>query len=196
MSMTVKQHRPEAIARQALVGVVVAMTGLLWSGFAQAALTWKWGYTGAGVDAWGTMTTTDVADSEGFFEITGITGVRNGDAIISLQPTGTSIPGNEPFVVDNLIKASGELSGDGFGYGTQSGSFANVFFADWASPAGVIEFATRPSAQATSELPVTFRFVSSVRPSRLQQLADWCFLRGADASMQLGKYAVALIWRA
>ncbi len=115
------------------------------------------------------MTTTDVANSDGFFKISGITGVRNGDAIITLQPSGTSTPGNEPFLVDNLIKASGELSGDGFGYSTQSGSFANVFFADWASPPGV-EFATRPSEQFTSELPVSLRFVPSVpepsHPSR------------------------------
>lgn len=154
--------RPEACTRRALAAAVVAVAGMMCTGLAKAALVWDWGYTGAGVDAWGTVTTTDVVNSEGFFAITGITGVRNGDAIINLQPTGTSIPGNEPFVVDNLIKASGELSGDGFGYGTQSGSFANVFFADWASPPGVIEFATRPSEQSTSELPVAFRFAPSV----------------------------------
>ena len=157
-----KPGTPEARTRRALSAMAVAVAGMMCTGFAKAALVWDWGYTGAGVDAWGTMTTTDVANSEGFFEITDITGVRNGDAIITLQPTGTSIPGNEPFVVDNLIKASGELSGDGFGYGTQSGSFANVFFADWASPPGVIEFATRPSEQTTSELPVAFRFAPSV----------------------------------
>lgn len=160
--MTVKQRRSEAASLQALVAAVVAVAGLLGAGVARADLVWEWGYTGAGVDAWGTMTTADSPNSEGFFEITDITGVRNGDAIISLQPTGTSIPGNEPFVVDNLIKASGELSGDGFGYGTQSGSFANVFFADWSSPPGVVEFATRPSEQFTSELAVAFRFAPSV----------------------------------
>jgi len=162
MTINMKPGRPEACTRRGLAAMAVAVAGMMCTGFANAALVWDWAYTGAGVNAGGTMTTTDVANSEGFYEIIGITGARNGDAIITLQPTGTSIPGNEPFVVDNLIKASGELSGDGFGYGTQSGSFANVFFADWASPPGVIEFATRPSEQATSELPVTFRFVPSV----------------------------------
>ncbi|HET9644348.1 MAG TPA: PEP-CTERM sorting domain-containing protein [Burkholderiaceae bacterium] len=155
-------RRHETYTRRALAAMAAAVAGIMCIGSAKAALLWDWGYTGGGVNAWGTMTTTDVANSEGFFEITAITGVRNGDAIITLQSNGTSIPGNEPFVVDNLIKASGKLNGDGFGYGTQSGSFANVFFADWASPAGFIEFATRPSEQATSELPVTFRFAPSV----------------------------------
>lgn len=158
---TLKTARSGVPQARSVLAAVAAATGMLCTGAAQAALLWDWGYTGAGVNAWGTITTSDVANSEGFFEITGIAGMRNGDAINSLQPAGTSIPGNEPFVVDNLINASGGLSGDGFGYGTQSGSFANVFFADWASPPGVVEFGTRPSEQTTSELGVSFRFAPS-----------------------------------
>ncbi|WP_056666141.1 PEP-CTERM sorting domain-containing protein [Rhizobacter sp. Root1221] len=165
--MTTKTARSRVSKPRSLLAAAAAAMGMLCTGSAQAALLWDWGYTGAGVNAWGTLTTSDVANSEGFFEITGITGMRNGDVINSLQPAGTSIPGNEPFLVDNLIKASGGLSGDGFGYGTQSGSFANVFFADWASPPGVVEFGTRPSDQTTSELGVSFRFApsSEVAPS-------------------------------
>ena len=81
--MTLTQCKSEAPARRALAAVV-AVTGIIWTGFAQAALTWDWAYTGAGVDASGTMTTTDMSNSGGYFEITGITGLRNGDAIVSL----------------------------------------------------------------------------------------------------------------
>src|SRR4051812_39242416 len=52
----------------------------------------------------GTFTTVDTPDSAGFYLITGITGVRNGQTISGLQPVGTPIPGNEPFDVDNLVR--------------------------------------------------------------------------------------------
>src|SRR5262249_20714243 len=73
----------------------------------QAALLWDWTYSGAGIAASGTFTTDDAPDSGGYYHITGITGSRNGVAIISLEPTGKAIPGNAGFPVDNLITASG-----------------------------------------------------------------------------------------
>ena len=78
---------------------------------AQALRLWSWSYTGAGIAASGTFTTDDTPDGGGYYKITGITGSRNGVAIIGLQPTGQAIPGNPGFPVDNLINASGRLSG-------------------------------------------------------------------------------------
>ncbi|OUL28947.1 hypothetical protein BV378_07040 [Nostoc sp. RF31YmG] len=73
-----------------------------------SALSWNWNYydSGAGIDACGTFTTSDTPNSLGFYQITGITGIRNGETITGLQPTGTAIPGNEPYIVDNLISPS------------------------------------------------------------------------------------------
>jgi len=129
---------------------------------AQASLLWNWSYTGAGIAAGGTLTTTDTANAQGFFQITGITGTRNGQTITALQPTGTAIPGNDGFPVDNLIRASGpQLTGNGFGFAIADGTFANPFFADFISPAGTLEFFSAPPFTTTigpedSELPVTF----------------------------------------
>src|SRR5437870_5382925 len=70
---------------------------------ASASLIWDWNYSRAGVVAGGTFTTNDTPDGGGFYLITDITGTRNGETITGLQPTGTPIPGNEPFAVDNLV---------------------------------------------------------------------------------------------
>src|SRR5262249_40501194 len=121
-------------------------------------LTWDWSYSAAGISASGTFTTDDTADGLGFYQIVGITGTRDGVAITGLQPTGTSIPGNEPFTVDNLIRTTGpQLTGDGFGFSTADGNFANPFFADFLSPQSYLEFYSVPASPPNStELPITF----------------------------------------
>ena len=109
------------------------------------------------------MTTDDAANADGFFPITGISGARNGVAITALQPAGTSIPGNEPFLVDNLIRAGGpQLTGNGFGFALADGTFANAFFADFLTPPGYLEFFSAPPfapgviGPEDSERPVAF----------------------------------------
>jgi hypothetical protein len=128
---------------------------------AHASLLWNWSYTGDGIAASGTLTTVDDADGAGFYQITGITGARNGEAIIGLEPTGNPIPGNEPFAVDNLISRSGQqLTGSGFGYELADGNFANPFFADFFTPPSYLEFFSVPAVGGTpashTELPVSF----------------------------------------
>ena len=129
---------------------------------AQASLLWNWSYAGTGIVANGTFTTTDSANGSGYYPIVGITGSRNGVAITGLQPTGTPIPGNEPYDVDNLVSAiSPQLTVNGFGYATAAGDFANPFYADYLSPPGYLEFFSAPPFTPTigpedSELPVVF----------------------------------------
>jgi len=82
---------------------------------AQALRLWSWSYTGAGIAASGTFTTDDTPDSGGYYKIIGITGSRNGVAIICLEPDGDAIPGNPGFPVDNLVSASGRLTAMGSG---------------------------------------------------------------------------------
>src|SRR3977135_4175560 len=115
------------------------------AGPAEASLLWTWSYSEAGIFSSGTLTTDDAANAAGFFPITGISGARNGVAITALQPAGTAIPGNEPFVVDNLIRAGGpQLTGNGFGFALADGTFANAFFADFLTPPGYLEFFSAP----------------------------------------------------
>lgn len=83
---------------------LVATSGLFFGTMQGAeALSWKWDYSGTNITASGTFTTNDTPNDLGFYQISGITGTRNGQTITGLQATGTPIPGNEPFNVDNLI---------------------------------------------------------------------------------------------
>jgi hypothetical protein len=131
---------------------------------AAATLNWDWSYTGAGIAANGTFATNDTPDNSGFYLITGITGTRNGVTITGLQPSGTPIPGNEPFAVDNLISLNPQqLTGDGFGYSTASGSFVSPFYASFLATPGYLEVFSEPpivsgykNLRPGSELPVSF----------------------------------------
>ena len=122
----------------------------------KASLLWHWTYTGAGIAASGTFTTDDAPDSGGYYHITGITGSRNGVAIISLEPTGKAIPGNAGFPVDNLITASGRLTSHGAGFATADGNYANPFYADFSTPPRFLEVFTQPASTGFSELPIEF----------------------------------------
>jgi hypothetical protein len=52
-----------------------------------------------------------------------------GATITSLQPTGTAIPGNEPYAVDNLVSAvEPRLTTHGFGFSLANGNYANPFY--------------------------------------------------------------------
>ena len=96
---------------------------------AKALLLWDWSYSGAGVSASGTFTTNDAPDAAGFHQIVGITGTDNGATITRIQPTGTPIPGNEPYSVDNLVRAAEpRLTEHGFGFSLANGDYGNPFY--------------------------------------------------------------------
>jgi hypothetical protein len=124
---------------------------------AQATTLWVWSYSAPGIAASGTLATSDMADGEGFYLITGITGTRNGENITGLQRTGTAIPGNEGYPVDNLIRAtSPQMTSHGFGFAISDGNYANPFYASFLNPPGSTEFFSIPNKPAHTELPITF----------------------------------------
>jgi hypothetical protein len=125
---------------------------------ASASSLWTWSYSGAGIGASGTFTTVDTPDASGGYLITAITGTHNGKAITALQPTGTSIPGNEPYTVDNLVfKGTGaQLTSHGFGFATADGNYSNPFYADFLPIPGYLEFYSMPASHSHTELPVVF----------------------------------------
>ena len=111
--------------------VIVAMILLMHAVPARAALLWNWSYSGNGISASGTFTTSDAPDGAGHFQIIRITGAENGVGITGLQSTGTAIPGNEPYAVDNLVSAvEPHLTKHGFGFSLANGNYANPFFKD------------------------------------------------------------------
>jgi MYXO-CTERM domain-containing protein len=118
---------------------------------AHASLLWDWRYTGDGVTADGTFVTGNTPDGNGYYQITGITGVRDGSAIVTLEPAGDAIPLNAGYPVDDLITAAGLLTGNGFGYETANGDFANPYDYD-----GFFEFFADPATQATAEPAIDF----------------------------------------
>ena len=130
-----------------------------------SALSWNWNYSGTGIAALGTFTTNDTPDNLGFYQISGITGTRNGETITGLQAAGTPIPGNEPFEVDNLISLnSQQLTGNGFGYSTSGGNYFNPYFASFLPTPGYLEVFSAPPfipgfenfGPEDSELPISF----------------------------------------
>lgn len=128
---------------------------------ARAAITWDWSLTGTGIDAAGTFTTSDTADSSGFYAITGITGSRNGVAITGLEPANTAIPGDEPYIVDDLLSASGpQLTLNGFGFSMADGSYSNPYYDTYGTPSAYYEVYSTPADSSGDynivEPPVTF----------------------------------------
>jgi hypothetical protein len=122
------------------------------------ALEWRWSYQGEGVAASGSFTTKDAPNADGFYEITGIKGEANGVAITGLQPAGTSIPGNDGYPVDNLVRTEApQLSLHGFGYALADGTYANPFYGDHFVPPGVYAFFSDPANRKTSEPLVKFK---------------------------------------
>jgi hypothetical protein len=135
------------------LGLIV---GLL-SEEAQASRLWRWGYEAPGVTASGTFTTKDTADADGFYEIIGITGDANGVSITGLQPPGTSIPGNDGYPVDNLVRAGDlQLSKHGFGFALANGAYANPFYGAHFAPPGYYVFIIEPASGKSSEPSVAF----------------------------------------
>jgi hypothetical protein len=139
----------------------LAIGAVLLAGAAQAA-TWKWSYRGEGVAASGGFVTKDAPDADGFYEITEISGEVNGVAITRLQPPGTSIPGNDGYPVDNLVRTEApRLSMHGFGFALADGTFANPFYgAHFATP-DYYAFFSDPANKRTSEPPVAFTATSA-----------------------------------
>ena len=121
------------------------------------ALEWRWSYRGEGVTASGAFTTKDAPNAGGFYEITGITGQANGVAIAGLEPPGTSIPGNDGYLVDNLVRTEApQLSLHGFGYKLANGTYANPFYGAHFAKPDTYAFFSDPAKRHTSEPAVTF----------------------------------------
>jgi hypothetical protein len=121
------------------------------------ALEWRWSYRGEGVAASGKFTTKDAPNADGFYEITGITGEANGVAITDLQPPQTSIPGNDGYPVDNLVRTEApQLTLHGFGYGLVDGTYANPFYGAHFAKPDTYAFFSDPVNRRTSEPAVAF----------------------------------------
>ncbi|HEY5204928.1 MAG TPA: hypothetical protein VIJ63_10050 [Roseiarcus sp.] len=135
-----------------LVTLAVALVAL-----PAEALEWRWSYRGEGVSASGGFTTKDAPDADGFYAITGIKGEMNGVAITGLQPPGTSIPGNDGYPVDSLVRTEApQLSLHGFGYALADGTYANPFYGDRFVPPCVYAFFSDAKNSKTSEPLVKF----------------------------------------
>ena len=151
------------LGRRAAAAVLACGLALAAPERARAAITWDWSLTGTDISAGGTFTTSDTADSSGFYTITGITGSRNGVAITGLEPANTAIPGNDPSnIVDDLVGVSGlQLTLNGFGFSMADGSYSNPYYDVYGTPPAYYEVYSAPvsgspGAYNVVEPPVTF----------------------------------------
>jgi len=141
-----------------------------------ASTIWRWGYSTSQVIASGTFVTLSSPDASGGYLITGITGMRNGKVINGLQAPGTSIPGNEPYRVDDLLflGPGPQLTSNGFGYSLSDGTFSNPFFADFLPTPEYLEFFSIPGIGNT-ELAARF----SATPVTTPEPATFALVFGA-----------------
>jgi hypothetical protein len=146
------QSRAYTICIVTLLAAVAAATGR-----SAEALEWRWSYQGEGVAGSGGFVTKDAPNADGFYEITAISGEVNGVAITGLQPPGTSIPGNDGYPVDNLVRTEApRLSMHGFGFALVDGTFANPFFGAHFAKPDYYAFFSDPRNKRTSEPAVAF----------------------------------------
>ena len=155
MRISTRRALPSAW-RAAIFVPVMALT----ANMAAASVVWDWNYSASGINASGTFITVDSPNADGGYLITAITGSRNGEAITGLQPTGTPIPGNEPYTVDNLIfpGPGPQLTSHGFGFSTSGGDFSNPFYADFLPEPGYLEFFSMPAAPGDGHTELSVQF--------------------------------------
>lgn len=153
-----------------------------------ASTLWNWSYLAPGIDASGTFTTEDNPDANGGYLITAIAGIRNGEIITGLQPTGTAIPGNDPFAVDNLVflGPGPQLTHNGFGFSTSAGNYSNPFYADFLPVPVYLEFFSIPPFTGTPgvdafEVAVEF----SATPAPIPEPASYILTSGGFACLCL-----------
>jgi hypothetical protein len=160
-----------------------------------ASMLWNWDYSGSGINASGTFTTVGLPNGEGGYLITGISGTRNGNTITGLQTPGTSIPGNEPYTVDDLVfpGPGPQLTSHGFGFSVSGGSYSNPFYADFLPTPGYLEFFSTPpfisgaGAEGHTELSIQFSAV----PVPVPEPATYVVILGA---LVLGKLWWRRVW--
>lgn len=168
----------QELVRSSLARAAAALTlttGLLAAApAARADQLWNWSYSASGVAASGTLTTSDLANSAGYYTVLGISGQRNGVSITGLFPTGTAIPGNEPYAVDNLLAAgsSAQLSEHGLGYTLADGSASNPYWATWSNPNQYYEVYAPTGGLPLAESPVSFTATLAVpEPGSIAMMA-------------------------
>jgi hypothetical protein len=154
LASSLARHHLARVVRTTLAALVF---GAALAGSAEAFQLWAWSYRGPGVKASGRFTTGDTANADGFYEITGIKGEANGVRISGLQPTGTSIPGNAGYPVDNLVRRRGpHLTKHGFAFLLANGAYANPFYGAHFSEPGYYAFLSDPLTGRTSEPAIKF----------------------------------------
>jgi len=122
-----------------------------------AAPVCYWAYQGAGVTAHGRLTTDPQPDARGSYRVTGITGTRNGVAIVRLAAAGRPIPGNAPYRVDNRLRPGrSPLTEAGLGYALADGSYASPFRK--RNGGQMLEYLSAPPLRNGRGIEVTIRF--------------------------------------
>jgi hypothetical protein len=153
-----------------LAALVLALVAVVPA--AKADLLWTFSYTDIadGISATGTLTTSSTLDSNlgGFgltgFEITGISGERNGSAITGLisDPFFPAANTADGYIYDNgLLNAPAALDNDGFVFSAADGNLYNIFSVNSPSGGGYDESVNGSGSYNVVTLSITPDFQSS-----------------------------------
>jgi hypothetical protein len=133
-----------------LAAVLLGGAAMLPAGEARA-LVWEWSFVRPAdqphgpVLAEGLLHTGETPNADGYYTILAASGSRNGVAISTLLPLGSSIPGNAGYFSDNLLRVGAPpLTSHGFNVSYVDGSYSNFFSATFLSPVVDMDFHSVP----------------------------------------------------
>lgn len=146
-----------------------------------SALTFSFTYTGTGINAVGTLATTDtttLVNGRQAYTITGITGTRNGAAINQFYAAGLNIDGVGAFT-DNYLYATGEpsLTSGGFAFGV-AGDTPNMIYNPYFFGRDYSEYstnATRTPPYGANPFLATFT-LRQVAAGAVPEPASWAMM--------------------
>lgn len=122
---------------------------------AQALQFFNFSYSGTGISASGTLTTSDFDTITNTYTITGITGTRNGINIAALLPPGT-YPTVFALPNDNILTAALSPTIQGFSFQDANGLNVNVYqeFGFFDLVGGITNFTPTPVNLSITPTPI------------------------------------------
>jgi hypothetical protein len=113
----------------------------------------------------GLLHTGETPNADGYYTILAASGSRNGVAISTLLPLGSSIPGNAGYFSDNLLRVGAPpLTSHGFNVSYVDGSYSNFFSATFLSPVDMDFHSVPPNFSKLPDTELTGLFVARQVP--------------------------------
>jgi hypothetical protein len=144
-----------------LIKAAALAASVAFAGTAQAAV-YNLSYTSGGTSFIGTVTTTNTADANGFYTVTGLSGTRGGVAVTLLAPGAFPTNG---FPNDNLFKPTGAFFSDnGISYSAGS-TYYNIYAGALECRSAALTSCTAGANNAVTGLTVSLASAAVPEPA-------------------------------